>query len=73
MAPLEGSNKYKKKQTRIKSMGRTQFSEVNIKLAHVQSPTRKLIAEHQDRLGKFDINKIVRWNPNNIKKFRAFV
>ena len=63
---------------RNQSVGRLQLGpqkppEGNKKYRNVESPTRKLIEQHEDRLGKFDINRLWRWNTNNIKKYKAFV
>jgi hypothetical protein len=43
------------------------------KYKNVESPTRKLIETHEQRLGKFDINRTWRWGQGNIQKFKAFV
>ena len=40
---------------------------------NIESPTRKLIEEHEDRLETFDLNRIWYWNTNNIKKYKVFV
>jgi len=37
------------------------------------SPTRKLIKEMTDRIHPFDINKIWKWNSENIRKYKIFV
>ena len=63
---------------RNQSVGRLQLGpqkhpDGNKKYRNVESPTRKLIEQHEDRLGKFDINRIWRWNTNNIKKYKTFV
>lgn len=54
-------------------LGAQKQPEGSKKYRNVQSPTRKLIEQHEDRLGRFDINRIWRWNTNNIKKYKAFV
>ena len=38
-----------------------------------QSPTKKLIQEMEDRIHPFDIYKIYKWNPENIRKYKTFI
>ena len=46
---------------------------MNKKFKNVESPTRKLIEDHEKKLDKFDINRIWRWNQSNIRKCKKFV
>lgn len=37
------------------------------------SPTKKLIEEMTGRIHEFDINLILEWNPENMRKFKSYV
>lgn len=39
----------------------------------VQSPTKKLIKEMEERMHPFDINRIWKWNTENIRKYKLYV
>jgi len=39
----------------------------------VESPTRKLIAQYEDRIHEFDINRILEWNSENIRKYKIAI
>ena len=43
------------------------------KYKDVESPTRKLIEQHEDRLEKFDFYRIWRWGQSAIRKFKVFL
>ena len=42
-------------------------------LRNVDSPTRKLIKVMEDRIQEFDINKVLRWSADEVKKYRIFI
>ena len=43
------------------------------KYRNMESPTKKLIEEMESRIHEFDVNCILDWNPENIRKYRSFI
>lgn len=39
----------------------------------VKSPTKKLIEQFEDRIHEFDINRVLEWNSENIRKYKIFI
>ena len=37
------------------------------------SPTRRLIRDFEDRICEFDINKVLEWNAENIRKYKVYI
>ena len=50
-------------------------SESKLSLAYkdVESPTKQLIAQYEDRIHEFDINRILEWNSENIRKYKISI
>jgi hypothetical protein len=42
-------------------------------LKNVDSPTRKLIQVMEGRIQEFDINKVMRWSLDEVKKYRIYI
>lgn len=39
----------------------------------IESPTKKLIEQFEDRIHEFDINRVLEWNSENIRKYKIFI
>ena len=48
-------------------------SKVSSAYQNVESPTRKLIAQYEDRIHEFDINRVLEWNSENIRKYKIAI
>jgi hypothetical protein len=58
---------------KIRCESKIEKSETSSRLLGTESPTRKLIKEMTERMHPFDIYRILKWNSENIRKYRTFI
>ena len=49
------------------------LSKTTNRFRDVESPIREMIAKHEESLNEFDLEKVLEWNTDNIRKYKLYI